>query len=466
MANHEGIHLNLKASPVKNYTGGVAADDIPDEMIHRIQSFMDARLAAQTTVLFKSWRRAWRTRPDLDFRDQDFPFPWIQFQAFARTTLQRYENRNQRINSFRLEMGTVVDHHLATELIVKAIRLGATNLTLRIRRTAGHIMYILPYEVLDSETLAGLSAHDCQIILLFGRKEVSWSNLKTLNLSHAFIYGDLFYDLISKCTSLEKIALDRNVSFPALFRAPRRLSPSCESKIKLLKLKSLQLIGLDRRDYIYRHELWPKFPCLKELEIRDVDSNNYDWTGLRICSPSLELITIYTYHNKIRNGAFDVPNIRKFKLVGNYLPQLDEFETSSSNREWKSDIHVQCYTFTASWFSSLSKLLIMLSPSRISLSVRMDSKYFPRKSVYSGDGGLPTRVENLSITGFYELCFSRFSAFLEALLQSCRPNCISVDTRFTGNVNLEALFQRLGYRPCETHDSSGDQQYLIKFQRI
>ncbi|KAG6409793.1 hypothetical protein SASPL_127835 [Salvia splendens] len=234
--------------------------------------------------------------PDLDFRDLDFQFPWIQFQAFARNTLQRYENRNRRINSFRLEMETV--------------------------NRWSH-MFILPYEVLDSETLAGLSAHDCRINL---RKEVSRSNLKTLNLSHAFIYGDLFYDLVSKCTSLEKIALDSNVSFPILCREPRRLSPSCESKIKLHKLKSLQLIGLDRRDYIYRHELWPKFPCLKELEIRDVDSN-YDWTGLRICSPSLELITLYTYHNKIRNGTFDVPNIRKFKFVSNHLAQLDEFVT-------------------------------------------------------------------------------------------------------------------------------------------
>ncbi|KAL1552719.1 putative F-box/FBD/LRR-repeat protein isoform X1 [Salvia divinorum] len=464
MANHERIDLSLEASPVKNYIGGVAADDIPEEMIHRIQSFMDARLAARSTVLSKSWHRAWLTRPDLDFRDQYFQFPSIEFPGFALNTLQRYEDRNRRIDSFRLEMVRIADHYLATKLISKAIRLGATNLTLQIRRSASGLMFFLPYEVLDSETLAGFSAHECLIhLLLFGKKELSWPNLKTLSLSYVVTYGDLFLNLILKCPSLEKITLDSNVSFRTMY-AQRRLGPSCDSIIKLHKLKSLRLIGLESsKDYIYRHDLWPKFPCLKELVVWGYDYHSvYDWTGIRICSPSLELITLYMYDNRITNGTFDVPNIRKFKVVGVYLPQLDEFKTSN-DRKWESDIQIKCDQLTVSWFSSLNKLLRMLSPSRISLSVGVTYSFVGRHTGYFGDGLPIPIVENVLITGHDRRCFC---AFLNALLQSCRPNCISVDTRFIGNVNLEALFQMLGYRPCERHDLSIYQQYIAKFQLI
>ncbi|KAG6387796.1 hypothetical protein SASPL_152990 [Salvia splendens] len=250
MANHERIHLNLKASRVKNYTGGVAADDIPDEMIHRIQSFMNARFAARTTVLFKSWRLAWLTRPDLDFRDQDFSRS-TEFWEFALNTLQRYKDSKLRIYSFRLDMETVGDHQLAKIMIITAIELGATNLTLRIRRWGLDSLFNLPDAVLHSETLTVLSAHECLIDLQYGKKEVSWSNLKTLSLSHVVTYGDLFLDLILKCPSLEEITLDttRIVWF---LREPRRLTPSCDSMIQLHKLKSLQLIGLNNRQPITR----------------------------------------------------------------------------------------------------------------------------------------------------------------------------------------------------------------------
>ncbi|KAL1552715.1 hypothetical protein AAHA92_13481 [Salvia divinorum] len=469
MANREGIHLNLEVSPVENYTGEVAADDIPDEMIHHIQSFMDGRQAAQTAVLFKSWHRAWLTRPDLDLKDQDFQSPLIEFPEFAINTLQRYEDLELRICTFRLVMATVEDHHLATELIVKAIKLSATELTLRIR-SSGHALFSLPNEVLDSGTLAGLSAHGCLIDLQFGKKEVSWSNLKTLNLSYVVAYGDLFYDLISKCTSLEKITLDTTTSYPTLestTRYPpldieqRQLSPSCDSMIKLHKLKFLQLNRLDSSDSIYRQDLWPKFRWLKELLIWGYNYD-YDWNGLRICSPSLEIIALYMYGHKITNGKFDVPNIRKFKVVGVHMPQLDEFKTSSE-REWESDIQIKCDQLNDSWFSSLNKLLRMLSPSRISLSLCLAYSYIEQYTVYVGNGLPIPIVENLLISGHER---RRFSAFFNALLQSCRPNCISVDTRFTFEVNLEAEFQLLGCRSYGRRDLSDDQQYLAKFQLI
>ncbi|XP_047969134.1 uncharacterized protein LOC125212890 [Salvia hispanica] len=472
MANHERIHLNLEVSPVENYTGVAAADDIPDDIIHHIQSFLDGRQAARTAVLLKSWHRAWCTRPDLHFRDQDFRYPLIDFPDFAINTLQRYEDLQLKIYTFRLEMVVIEDHELATELIVKAIKLGAAELKLQIR-SSGQTLFTLPNELLDSETLAVLSVHGCLIDLQFGEKQVSLSSLKTLNLSYVMAYGDLFYDLVSKCTSLEKITLDTTTSYPTLDStkifptrdtATRRLVPSssCDSMIKLHKLKFLQFNRLDSRDNIYRHDLWPNFTWLKELVIWAFNSDYDYWNGISICSRSLEIISLCTYGNMIMNGKFDVPNIRKFKVVGVHVPQLVEFKTGS-NKEWESDIQIKCTQFTTIWFSALSNLLRMLSPSRISLSVSMAYLDHARYTVSVGNGSPIPIVENLLISGHEQ---QHFSVFLTSLFRSCRPNCVSVDTRFVIQLDLEAKFQRLGYRSYGKHDLSNHQKYLAKFQRI
>ncbi|XP_042001442.1 uncharacterized protein LOC121750872 [Salvia splendens] len=129
------------------------------------------------------------------------------------------------------------------------------------------------------------------------------------------------------------------------------------------------------------------------------------------------------YENRITNGRFDVPNIRKFEVVGLDLPELDEFRTSSSNREWESDIRVACELLTPSWCPSLSKLLRQLSSSRISLSVHMA---FPLShdysTAYDGDG-LPTPV--VEILKVYGDDPQLLPVFLKALLRRCRPKCLT-----------------------------------------
>ncbi|XP_042001961.1 uncharacterized protein LOC121751306 [Salvia splendens] len=292
-------------------------------------------------------------------------------------------------------MQTVSDYALATILlIIKAIKLGATDLTLQVRRCSPTAMlFVLPNEVLESETLARVSAHECLINLRFRNKE--------------------------------KIKLDCTVSW-RMFKEQRQLCASCEF-IGFDNLKSLELLGLAS---IYRHDLWPKFPWLKELVIWDHNSE-YDWKGSRICSRSLELITLYMYGNRITNGTFNVPNIRKFKVVGVHFPQLDEFKTSS-NREWESDIQIQCDQLTISWFSYLIKLLRMLSPSRIYFSVCSTYSQVDQCIVYVGDVLPIPVVEKLNISGPYP---PFFSAFLTALLRSCRTTHVSVDARYMGKEN-------------------------------
>ncbi|KAH6756236.1 hypothetical protein C2S53_004251 [Perilla frutescens var. hirtella] len=114
---------------------------LPEAMIHHIQSFLTGKEAARTSLLSKPWHSAWLTRPALEFDQSDFhingdpKLDKIEFEKFATKTLQRYQQLNLKIESFRLHTirsGRGISA-LAKKLIVQAItRIGATDLNLKL----------------------------------------------------------------------------------------------------------------------------------------------------------------------------------------------------------------------------------------------------------------------------------------------------------------------------------------------
>ncbi|XP_057771860.1 putative F-box/LRR-repeat protein At3g18150 [Salvia miltiorrhiza] len=404
-----------------------AASELPEEIIQHIQSLIiserdgDERDAARTSLLSKSWHGAWTTHPNLSFDQSMFWNRMDEFPIFTKKTIQRYEDLIPNIKSFKLWMSMKGNDYpdLARELILKAIKLGATDLTIQIS-LAGVMTrsrFVLPDEVLQSETLA-------RLFLLLGQvdhqkwcKEVILPNLKSLHLCYTTIYGDgdLIRDLILGCPSIEELTLiDLKSSSPFPF----------DAMIKLHKLKYLKLERLDFNDSLCKHDLWPQLPCLKELVIDD-DKSDYKWDDLRICSPSLERITIIIDRFKaVMNAEFDVPNIRYFKFKGHYVPSL-KFKTTTT-REWESEIHVRFspYMPSAAWLSSLKQLVKMLSPSRVSLTMHITATHDDGDG-YVGDGLAVPVVENLTIQGF-----GLNGAFLDALLWTCRPNFINTEKRY------------------------------------
>ena len=69
---------------------------------------------------------------------------------------------------------------------------------------------------------------------------------------------------------------------------------SLQPDLKRHNLKVLRLTYLDKDDNIFRHDLWPKFPWLRELVVSDCNSD-YDWNDIGICNPSLEIVTLCIY---------------------------------------------------------------------------------------------------------------------------------------------------------------------------
>ncbi|GFP88652.1 putative F-box/LRR-repeat protein at3g59230 [Phtheirospermum japonicum] len=122
----------------------VAAEFVlPEAIIHHIQSFLDGKQAAQTTILSKSWHTAWLTRPNLDFDQRLFPNCGDEFSEFTRTTLLRYQDLNLKIESFKLRMKgwEKYSHPLANVLIAKAIENGATDLNFELSPST--LMFVL-----------------------------------------------------------------------------------------------------------------------------------------------------------------------------------------------------------------------------------------------------------------------------------------------------------------------------------
>lgn len=436
---------------------------LPDEIIHRIQSFMDDKTSARTAILSKPWHRAWLTRPDLSFDDGKLQ---ASFPKYAEKTMQRYEHLNLKIESLRLHVTGTHHHRLAVKLLSKAIKdLGASDLDINFNNQ----FLGLTYKVLESETLARLSLNGLALEVCHkSEKEVTYSKLKSLNLSRVTAHGDLCKDLISRCPSIEELKLNNikglnldlesvnwskiKTLFLSRVNVEGRLSrvlisrcPSIEaltlykiknsSKVKRTfyyskfamdglkfhKLKYLYLGRLDMGDTLRRRGFWAKFPHLKELVIVSDKYENYK--RVRIRSQSLERLTMGLLTDQIMKAEFDVPNIRKFVFKGTRLPVI-KFERTSARGEWESDIRVKCSRprhIGSNFLSSLNRLVKTFSLSKLSLYINVKTP-LTKTDGYVGDGSPKPRVEKLRLKGY-----ASTRDFLGDLFSICRPELVIED---------------------------------------
>ncbi|KAL8149504.1 hypothetical protein AgCh_006494 [Apium graveolens] len=88
---------------ISKETGEDRISALPDELIHKIYSFLDAKEAVQSSVLSKRWKLIWTTLPFLGFgRCDSLPFNDIsRYTMFIRHVLS---NRNHESNLSELKM--------------------------------------------------------------------------------------------------------------------------------------------------------------------------------------------------------------------------------------------------------------------------------------------------------------------------------------------------------------------------
>ncbi|KAH6816554.1 hypothetical protein C2S51_021374 [Perilla frutescens var. frutescens] len=363
--------------------GGGEIASLPQEIILKIQCYLNGKEASRTSVLGKSWYSAWCTRPHLDFNQCDFrSCNSDAFSEFTKKTLQRYEDRNLNIESFTLLMETEFKDEphchnpsLAMELTVRALKLGPSHFKI----LPWNQNFVLPKELFESETLASLDASGCTIDL----EEVTCSQLIFLHLRAVIVKGDAMV-----------------------------------------------------KDTLFSLDLSSKFPYLKDLALW----NCHGYKDIRICSPSLERISLMGF--KMFTAEFDVPNIRNFLFKGSVLSCLT-FE--NTRWEWESDVRIICDQFSAAWFTSLNKLVKRLSQSKVSLSISMI--FPPNWERCDCVEGLPVAVvESLTLLDHMpNMLKSRKLPpnFLNGLFMICRPKLM-----------IQSWFPRNAWK---------DHNYLLKF---
>lgn len=67
---------------------------LPDDIIHRILSFLDMKYAVQTSAVSCKWKHIWTSMPYLNLNSKVFP-KLPQFAKFVKQTLSRRKNHTE-----------------------------------------------------------------------------------------------------------------------------------------------------------------------------------------------------------------------------------------------------------------------------------------------------------------------------------------------------------------------------------
>ncbi|XP_057773747.1 uncharacterized protein LOC130993044 [Salvia miltiorrhiza] len=384
---------------------------LPEAMIQLIQSFLTEEESARTTLISKSWYNAWLTRPVLVLRNLD---------RRSSAIMRRYQDSNLKIESFSLKLQrcTSRGEPLAHRLIVDAMKLGATDLNLEFKPTT----FVLPPEVLGSETLLRLSVSGCVII----DGNVNCSMLKSLSLDNVVLKSaDMLKSITSCCNSIEELSLSNSCIsnhrillsgmnvHQLLILKRHRILLSGENIHELHKLKRLYLetVAVDNSFF---NDLESRLPCLEDMSLVSCYC-----TAIRVKSSSLQRISIV--QRDASKLELEVPNLAVFSYSGGSL--LPWSISIKARDECESHISMECDHFqTSSWYRGLHKMLTQLSPSRINLTTNMSEPYTKRIAGVNDIPivGIPVAVENLRIETRYDAGF-----FLRCLFRICRPKLVT-----------------------------------------
>ncbi|KAL3650305.1 hypothetical protein CASFOL_006708 [Castilleja foliolosa] len=374
---------------------------LPEPIIHHIQSFLTPKEAAQTAILSKYWRSAWLTRPNLDF-----PIPYRgkdKYLELAEKTIQRYEQSNLKIESLTLcicnpRYGGVEYGAPANDLITRALKIGASRLSVR------HYpeKMVLSQGLFESENLVELSLDGCEIDNLGFDSKVRCSKLESLSLSSVKISSEMISNIASCCPLIRKLLLYEVITF------------NNDSH-------RYNLGGLSSR-----------FPSLKDLTLERC-------TTQEISSRSIERLHLAAGHHSL-SVKLDVPSVRKIRIEIE-SDEISSLSFVSTPMECESDVSIKNFRsgLTTSWFLQLNKLLIELSVSTIYLSLNMFSSYSEKNCQYEvGDiRGLPKpKLESLTLN-MIPIGALEYFALFHGLFQICRPKFITANCRRSdGNNNL------------------------------
>ncbi|XP_071712349.1 putative F-box/LRR-repeat protein At3g42770 [Rutidosis leptorrhynchoides] len=143
-------------------------DDIPVDLIHRIQSLLPVKEAARTCALSKTWSDAWSTIPHLRF-DQTLEFANEEkerdYIKFMDHTISKYIQKNIPIESFDLnlynKLASLANKWIPTLAAQSCFKKLSISICYECYESDGK--FILPSEIFSKQNLHTLSLRDYRL---------------------------------------------------------------------------------------------------------------------------------------------------------------------------------------------------------------------------------------------------------------------------------------------------------------
>ncbi|EYU31300.1 hypothetical protein MIMGU_mgv1a020509mg [Erythranthe guttata] len=295
-----------------NYMSMDRISDLPKDILHRILYFLSQEDAVRTSVLSKSWRYVWCTRPNLDFSDINF----------------KGNKQGMGVKEFSLS-------------IISDRTPGITDLS---------------SVVFKADSLEYLHLNRCNL----GQnipENIPFVRLQVLRLQNVLMEEEIFEKIVSscpllttmwfrECKGLKNIKLEKKLlkylkKFSFINRNTPRIDECCV-EIDFPSLEKMEIIGSKIRFHIHKFDNL-KTLCLDMVEIFSSDSIEQS----ELC--------------------IDAPNIEYFYYSGCFMPSVTFAPTSV---ESILKLYIRDYAGGArSWFLGLSKLVQALCNSVVLLSV-------------------------------------------------------------------------------------------------
>ncbi|KAL7110868.1 hypothetical protein ACP275_05G052900 [Erythranthe tilingii] len=434
--------------------------ELSDDVLQRILYFLSQKDAVRTSVLSKSWREIWCTRPNLDLSDTNFK---EEFLSTVDKTLQRYCDQRMCLEKFRLSISLDYSDLKSVWFLEKWIRtlpnMGVKEFRLSIyskdsrRRRQRRVN--LPFLVFEAESLQDLNVEGFTLDRTTIERNILSKHLKKLSLEKVKIEDGVFQKIISSCPLIETLSLKscktlRNIKVNNLLRLKKfYFSSSPDEKCSIeIHPASLETINIEYADVSL-----PKgaeFRNLNSLFMESVKLSSFD--HFSSCKfPSLDNLVISNCDGldesiEESHVFIDAPNINTFEYHGLLIPS---FSFATTSRQWSSTLSLFLVDAPSLWLLKLHKLLESLTPSEISLSI-WQSLDINAEDIFKENhdlvqaikgGNKPTVVvDKLKLQGY----LSYFSALSNGLFSICRPRTIG-EINYTDTESvLKNLMQREG----------------------
>ncbi|GJT39530.1 F-box domain containing protein, partial [Tanacetum coccineum] len=181
---------------------------LPDDLIHKILSFVDIKHAVQTSALSSRWRFIWTSMASLDFSTDNFS-KLPKFSKFVTHVLTHHDNQID-VSSVKLKFRGKVTQVFVKRILNYAFSHNVQQLTFSclLENSIEFPLSLFSSQSLKHLTLIGCTkGHSITPISTWDLPA-----LTTLHLEHVTLYNDnadTGVDLLVKCTNLKSLTLNK-----------------------------------------------------------------------------------------------------------------------------------------------------------------------------------------------------------------------------------------------------------------